>query len=138
MPPLRAHPADIPALAEDFLARIAERDGRRAKRLTPEALKPLMDYHWPGNVRELENTLEFAAVTSQDDWIRPSDLPHRLSAGPPAGNGTLAAAVDSTERDLLVAVLGESASSEEAARRLGISRATLWRKMKRLGVSFPK
>ena len=99
LPPLRAHPNDIPLLAEHFLAKLSERDSTRAKRLTPEALKALMDYSWPGNVRELENALEYAVVTSSDDWIRRPDLPPRISAAGRPGNGALATAIDSTEKD---------------------------------------
>ncbi len=138
LPPLQAHAEDIPLLAENFLARMATRGQRRPKQLTPKALKTLMDYHWPGNVRELENALEYAVVTSQDDWIQPRDLPPRLLAARESENGTLAAAVSTTEKDLLVAALQTASSSSEAARHLGISRATLWRKMKKFGVSLPK
>ena len=138
MPPLRLHTIDIPLLAEDFLRRLAVRASTPAKQITPQALKLLMDYSWPGNVRELENALEYAAVTTQDDWIRPENLPSHLDMESPKNGGALAAAVDSTEKELLQAALRDAPSSGEAARKLGISRATLWRKMKRLGVSLPK
>ncbi len=135
MPPLRAHVEDVPLIAESILAKLASRTRKRPKRLTPQALKALMDYVWPGNVRELENALEYAVVTGEDDWIRPRDLPPRMAAGERNGSGTLAAAVSTTEKDLLVNSLRGASSTEEAARRLGISRATLWRKMKKFGVS---
>ncbi len=138
LPPLRAHPEDIPAIAEGFLARKAASAKQRVKQLTPQALRVLMEYDWPGNVRELENALEYALVTSEDDFIRPQDLPPRLSAGREGGNGTLAAAVYAREKELVLGALRGSASSGEAARQLGISRATLWRKMKRLGISTLK
>ena len=138
MPPLRSHVEDIPLIAEAFLARLAAKNADRPKRLTPQALKALMDYDWPGNVRELENALEYAVVTSEDDWIVPAELPPHIGAAPAPTTGTLSKAVSSTERELLIAALRGASSTEEAARRLGISRATLWRKMKKLGVSSPR
>jgi PAS domain S-box-containing protein len=152
LPPLREHPEDIPLLAESILQRLAPRvmpqppksgegDGARGhavrpKQLTPKALRLLMDYPWPGNVRELENALEYAMVASLDDWIRCRDLPARFqSATLRAPAVTLAASVSSVEKQSLLEALQGAPSTEAAARRLGISRATLWRKMKRLGIS---
>jgi PAS domain S-box-containing protein len=138
LPPLREHPEDIPLLAENFLSQMAARTGKRAKQLTPQALKLLLDHPWPGNVRELENALEYAVVTSEDDFLRPEDLPSRLRQRPPSANGSLATALSLTEKDSLLAALRASSTVEEAAHRLGIGRATLWRKMKRYGVSSVK
>jgi transcriptional regulator of acetoin/glycerol metabolism len=101
-------------------------------------MKLLLDYFWPGHVRELENALEYAVVTSEDQWIRPSDLPPHLGAGCPACDGRLAAAVSSTERDALAAAVARSTTSDEAARMLGLSRATFWRKLKKHGISFSR
>jgi PAS domain S-box-containing protein len=154
LPPLRAHPEDIPLLAESILQRLAPRvmpqpartpestkgSGAavcRAKQLTPKALRLLMDYVWPGNVRELENALEYAMVASLDDWIRCRDLPARFQSAVQRNSAaTLAVSVSSVEKQALVDALHAAPNTEAAARRLGISRATLWRKMKRLGVSL--
>jgi PAS domain S-box-containing protein len=138
LPPLRDHPEDIPELAASFLNQMANRTRKPAKQLAPQAMKLLLDYFWPGNVRELENALEYAVVTSEDQWIRPSDLPPHLGAGCPACDGRLAAAVSSTERDALAAAVARSTTSDEAARMLGLSRATFWRKLKKHGISFSR
>lgn len=139
IPPLREHREDIPLLAEKILDELAARTGNRRKHLTPQALRRLMDYDWPGNVRELENALEYAVVTSSDDWIQPEDLPALRSPTGRAGReAALSAARSQAEREALVAALESSATLSEAAQRLGVSRATLWRKMKRLGVSTVK
>ncbi len=136
LPPLRDHPEDIPLLSEDILLRLAKNDPERSKQLTPPAVRMLLDYPWPGNVRELENALECAVISSLDDWIRCRDLPARLQqAGHHDGVKRLADTVNRSEKDALVNALQSSATSEDAAHKLGISRATLWRKMKRLGVS---
>ncbi len=137
LPALREHPEDIPLLAESFLTQMAGRTGNRAKQLTPQSLRVLMDYQWPGNVRELENALEYGAVTSEDDWIRSSHLPPRLRKTEPAEVDTLlASAVTSTERESLLAAIRHAPTTQEAARRLGISRATLWRKMRKCGITL--
>jgi len=74
VPPLRARPADIPALAEFLLARAARRLGKTGLVLTPEAQARLMNYSWPGNVRELENLMERVAILC-DGEVRAEDLP---------------------------------------------------------------
>lgn len=138
LPPLREHPEDIPLLVENFLRRWSDRTERPPKHLTPSAFKLLADYSWPGNVRELENALEYAAVTSADDWLRPEDLPPRLRAAARPAGGRLDAALAAAEREALLAAFESASTSQEAARRLGIGRATLWRKIKRYGISFPR
>ena len=93
-------------------------------------------YHWPGNVRELVNTLERAVVLSRSDVIRAEDLPDRLLEPPPAGPRPAEAglSLEDVERRHIVQVLGESATLDEAAARLGINVTTLWRKRKRYGI----
>ncbi|MCW5964007.1 MAG: sigma 54-interacting transcriptional regulator [Bryobacterales bacterium] len=136
LPPLRDHPEDIPLLCEDILLRLAKQDPERRKQLTPPAMRMLLENGWPGNVRELENALECAVISSLDGWIRCRDLPVRLQNHERlAGGGRLADTVERSEKAALLSALQNSHTSEDAARKLGISRATLWRKMKRLGVS---
>jgi two-component system, NtrC family, response regulator HydG len=72
MPPLRERVADVAALASHFLASVAQREGKPAKTLEPEALRLLQGYAWPGNVRELQNICERAAVLTNDDVIHAS------------------------------------------------------------------
>jgi DNA-binding NtrC family response regulator len=84
LPPLRARPDDIPALAE-FFARKYARPGSPPKRLSPAVLDRLSRYHWPGNIRELENAIERACVVHNGDAIEPAHLPaelNRATAGP--------------------------------------------------------
>lgn len=155
LPPLRDHAEDIPLLAESILDRLAPkvsangeppRNGVRTatarprpKQLTPKAMRVLMDYPWPGNVRELENALEYAMLTSLDDWIRSRDLPARLSTPTrTADSSRLSDSLSLIEKEAVESALQGTSSTEAAARKLGISRATLWRKMKRYGVSTVK
>jgi DNA-binding NtrC family response regulator len=133
LPPLREHAEDIPLLAAHILRGLAARSDPPAppKQISPQAIKALLDHSWPGNVRELENALEYAAITTADGWIRPQDLPPQIRSPLRPAQGRLAALVSGSERDALQSALHESASRDAAARRLGISRVTLWRKLKR-------
>jgi transcriptional regulator with PAS, ATPase and Fis domain len=74
LPPLRLRKEDIPPLAEYFLRRYGEENGKALRGLTPEALQVLQEHDWPGNVRELENDIERAVVLTQADWITAEHL----------------------------------------------------------------
>ena len=67
VPPLRERRDDIPLLVDNFMKKNAERLGRKAKNISPEAMGSLMNYHWPGNVRELENCIERAIILCEDN-----------------------------------------------------------------------
>jgi len=135
IPPLRARREDILPLARHFVGRFAKRLEIPGLRLDAATLDFLLDYPWPGNVRELENAIERAAVLSRDGLILPAHLPPRVVHGGAAGEGnplgrTLAAA----ERDHIRAVLKSLGGNRtRAARALGISASTLWRKLGRAG-----
>ncbi|MBX7187252.1 MAG: sigma-54 dependent transcriptional regulator [Vicinamibacteria bacterium] len=142
--PLRERRADIEPLATHLLARVAARQGR-ALRFSPEALRALLDYAWPGNVRELENALEYAVAVCKGQTMLLEDLPIELqpSEAPPANESPLAApapapapaAPGPDARELTRALEAHRWRRVEAARALGISRATLWRRMREAGLS---
>jgi two-component system, NtrC family, response regulator HydG len=141
IPPLRERREDVPLLAQHFLERYAKRTGTR-KTLTPPALENLVAHDWPGNVRELENMIEQAAALSASVELGVADVsfdaPARAPAGArPAGPAvTLAEAVESAERHAIEATLTRCAGDlGQVARELAVSPTTLWRKMKRLGLS---
>ncbi len=130
LPPLRERRGDIPRLVEHFLGRIAARLGRPCPRLDTAALGVLVNHEWPGNVRELANVLERAMVQADGDLIRPADLSAEVAqdAGDPPAD--LRAAVRLFERrHIEAAVAAAGADKREAARRLGISLASLYRKL---------
>jgi DNA-binding NtrC family response regulator len=139
--PLRDRREDIEPLATYLLARVAARQGR-ALRFSPDALRALLDYGWPGNVRELENALEYAVAVCKGQTILPEDLPTELpqaSGGPPAP--VVPAAETEGDRGhtpvdvrVLEALKAHRWRRVEAARALGISRATLWRRMREAGL----
>ena len=138
LPPLRERHNDIPLLAQHFLRRFAAEQGKDIQGLSSEAMRLLLDYPWPGNVRELENSIEHATVLSKDDRIEVSDLPPALrkaySFAPAGSHGTLL----ENERILLKEILEEcNWNKKQAARRLGISRNTLYVKLKKYEISSP-
>ncbi|MFO7973708.1 MAG: sigma 54-interacting transcriptional regulator [Candidatus Hydrogenedentota bacterium] len=153
LPPLRERKEDIDPLIKRFIARFNEETGKNIQGLTPDAIRMAMDYCWPGNVRELENAIEHAFVTCNGAFIGPFDLPIEIrrvelkqqlcdDASPFDGftiSGTYAEGASrrkrGNNREELIAVLDACDwNKAEAARRLGITRTSVWRRMKKLGV----
>jgi len=138
LPPLRERFSDVLQLAEHFLRLIS---ADTPKRLTPAAAKLLLAYHWPGNVRELRNAMERAAVLSHGQFIDAEHIGLQTGSGPAPRadidwNGTMADAVSCVEREMIMRALANAAGSRsDAARRLGISRQQLYRKLEEFGIS---
>jgi transcriptional regulator with GAF, ATPase, and Fis domain len=143
VPPLRERVEDISLIAQHLLAHIGGREGR-ALMLSPDTLAAMARYPWPGNVRELGNALEYAVATCTGQTIQlenlPTDLRHRVDGMEPPEPAPPASRTDSPEEDpvervRIVQVL-ESArwNRGHAAEALGMSRSTLWRRMKELGI----
>ncbi|HEX9848942.1 sigma 54-interacting transcriptional regulator, partial [Candidatus Deferrimicrobium sp.] len=138
-PPLRDRKEDIPVLVDFFLDRSRDHRGGLRRSFSPLAMRVLLEYSWPGNVRELENAVERARICSRGEVIEESALPAEIRRGGgtthrgarPAGQGPDEPKAE-TIREALSRCRG---NREEAALLLGISRVTLWRRMKRLGVS---
>lgn len=139
MPPLRERKEDIPLLAQAFLAEFAAENGKKIDRLSPEAMKILLEYDWPGNVRELKMAIEHGVVLCQGEEIRPRDLPERIRIPRPLLSAPVS--VESSEPDcfnlkeaekrlILHALRVCQGKKTSAAKKLGISRKTLQRKIK--------
>jgi len=136
--PLRERREDILPLARHFLARHAAESGRRLA-LAPDAEEALVAHQWPGNVRELENAIERAVVLAHGERITPEDLllEQRPGPGELARDGTLQESLDRAAAARIRAALEAAKGNRaEAARGLGVDRTTLYRLMKRLGLSF--
>jgi len=140
LPPLRERLSDIPLLVNHFLAQIREQEGRTVS-INAAALQVLHHCTWPGNVRELENVISRAAALCDDSTIEVDDLPEKLQTAAPLaatgpggefadlGSVSLKAFLRSRERDYIQHVLDKcNGSKEEAAKELGISLATFYRK----------
>ncbi len=139
LPPLRERREDIGILFGHFLEKYNKKMNVRA-RATEGVVEALMGYDFPGNVRELENMVEQAVALSGGGMIGVDDVLPTSGSSPvgPASGRTLADVVDGAERQAIESALRESdGSRERAADMLGISPTTLWRKMTRLGISYP-
>ncbi|HTY76697.1 MAG TPA: sigma-54 dependent transcriptional regulator [Candidatus Bathyarchaeia archaeon] len=137
LPPLRERREDIPLLAEHFLARFSQRQGR-VLRLSAGATERLLRYAWPGNVRELENAMERLAILARDETIEAGDLPPHIGAGLALGTAPGLAAEQTlaeAERAHIIQILERCGwNHSRAAEALGIGRTTLWRKLKDYGI----
>ncbi len=143
VPALRERKGDLPLLVEHFLRKAAA--GRGTPTITPRAWAALTDYAYPGNVRELEHALQHAAVLSRGGEIDLKHLPAEVASAPrpedagPGGFQTLNSAVREFEREYLLRALRVSGGKKmRAAQLLGISRKSLWEKLRAYGVSSPR
>lgn len=147
VPPLRERREDIPQLTLNLLKRLSGQQGR-VHRMSPQTMRALLDYAWPGNVRELANVVEYAVAVARRETILPEDLPeeirHATERGDPprairsrsplslaaasASFGKAAAEVDS----LRAALETHHWRRADTAKALGLSRSTLWRRMREL------
>ena len=136
LPPLRERREDIPLLVESFLQKFNAR-GQRIKEVSSRAMAQLISYEWPGNVRELENAIEHAYVTSTTERIERQFLPTpisqaeiiRLPETEDSVHGT------SERENILYSLEKHRWKKHAAAEDLGLSRTTLWRKMKQYGLA---
>lgn len=138
IPPLRSRREDIPRLAGHFLDLFAKKNNRDIKGFTPEAMDTMIRYAWEGNVRELKNCVERSVVLSRSDYIGLDDIrfltmgdgQSSRSIGLDIGNTSLS----SIEKEAILATLEAAGGNKsEAARRLGITRKTLLKKLKIYG-----
>jgi len=139
LPPLRERPEDVAALTEHFLEK-AQKRMQKPVRLGPGVLQFLMSYDYPGNVRELENLIEQGVALASGGIVRIEDIEVKKEL-PKAGMGaqTLADVVAGAERQAILSTIADSRTLAEAAKTLGLSTTTLWRKMRRHGVErFPE
>jgi two-component system nitrogen regulation response regulator GlnG len=162
IPPLRDRREDIPLLVNYFLKKLAREHGRTPKSIAASVIKTLEKYHWPGNVRELENAIRRAHVLAKSDAILLSDLPPEIAglgagaqqvpgvAGESAATDAAALArqlfqwakrdpklkvIPAVERELVIQALKETNDNQvHAAKLLGITRATLRKRIEKFGI----
>ncbi|MFC1534963.1 sigma 54-interacting transcriptional regulator, partial [Thermodesulfobacteriota bacterium] len=141
MPPIRERKEDIPLLAQHFLQVFSGKNQKKIKGFTPQAMDRLLKYEWPGNVRELMNTIERGVVLTRTDYLKEEDLPLIY------GNRSFEMEITSEESipmdmpleevektTILNTLEATDGNKSEAARRLGITRKTLHKKLKKYGV----
>jgi two-component system response regulator HydG len=140
IPPLREHREDVPFLAMHFLKAFTHKNNKQIKGFSPQAMDRLIKYDWPGNVRELMNAVERAVVLTQAEYLDVTDLPlsEEQSAKQniqPRDNIPDEWPLDEVEKATIIKTLDKAQGNKsEAARRLGITRRTLHKKLKRYGL----
>ncbi len=143
IPPLREMKEDIPFLLAELLKACATEHGTPEKRISDGAMRRILAYDWPGNVRELKNCVEYFCYTVEGDDVLECHLPPEIAAAAGAADPTPGAAREEprdfgdVERTFLVDTMRRcNGSAIEAARALGISRSTLYRKLKKRGIAL--
>ncbi|BEQ13218.1 sigma 54-interacting transcriptional regulator [Desulfoferula mesophila] len=144
LPPLRQRKDDIPMLVGHFIKQLNQRYAKQVRSVDPKVMRMFMNYDWPGNVRELERVMEHAYVFVKGPVILPAYLPalsefwHERGAAAAGGQAPAEAAEgprDDERRAILEALEQSGGRRQKAAELLGMSRTSLWRRMKELGLS---
>lgn len=141
MPPLRERVEDIPLLAESFFRKLRIKSGKKMEGISNLAMEVLMKYSWPGNVRELKSAFEYAFVTCQESLIQPHHLPPVILNDDKSIPDLKAEAPTKQEirkRQLIDALARAKGNQSVAAEILGVSRVTVWNRMKRLGITYKR
>ena len=143
LPDLASRKEDIPLLADHFLRRQCRMRNKEFIGISDEAMASLLRYNYPGNIRELENIIEYALIMCPGGLLLPEHLPEKLGGagldrkaprGSPSANSSLA----DVEREMIILALKRNNYQRlNTARELGISKTTLWRKMKRYSLFLP-
>ena len=133
VPPLRAREDDIPLLASHFLQKFSQEKGKEVTSISPEVMEILLAHSWPGNVRELENVIEHAIIIAKQEKILPKDLPQYLLQQPLPTKQLIS--LQDHEKNLIMKTLEETDwNKHQTAKKLKITRSTLYSKMKRYGL----
>jgi len=141
LPPLREHLEDIPLLINTFIARLRSKTKKEVTGLTHGAMELLMSHDWPGNVRELKSALEYAFVVAEAGLIDNQQLPPQIAnaKGREKSKPLLQIQDDQFEKTALVDALRKSNGNQsQAARILGVSRGTVWNRMRKYGIDLKK
>jgi len=137
IPPLRERKEDISVLARHFVEKYSKENNKKLSGISDEAMEILYGYPWPGNIRELRNVIERAVVLASADRIEPSDLPERIRTQQGAKTShSLKDRIEYFESKIVKETLeAHSWNKDEAARALDVDLATLYRKIKKLGIA---
>ena len=143
LPPLRARLDDIPLLVETFIHRMRLKTEKNIAGIAKEVLDVFMQYSWPGNIRELINVIEYTFVLCPEGDISVAHLPAQLLEQQPVhvqqASRTNRKLTKGNERqELIQALQAAGGNKSEAARRMGISRVTLWKRIKKFGIQVDK
>ena len=134
LPPLRQRKTDIPLFVNRFIEELGKSSGKLIEIISEDALKILVNYSWPGNIRQLKNVLERMILLTSSRILDIKDIPQEITAveGVASNAGTT---IKNAEKDLIIKELENTGGNKtETAKRLGISRKTLYRKMEEFGL----
>ena len=138
-PTLLERTEDIPLIIQNFIEQNSAKGTKTISGVTPEALEAILTYSWPGNVRELRNAIEYAFVLCPGGWIGLEHLPSKITSAnrTPQLNPRTDSASWQKERQKLIDTLRQVGGNQsQAARLLGVSRVTIWKRMKKYGISL--
>ncbi len=138
-PSLAERLEDIPVIVQKFIELNAAKGGKEISGLAPEAMEALLNYSWPGNVRELRNAIEYASVLCPGGWIGKDHLPPKIIVGNKLApsNTRSSAAYWQEERERLIHTLRRFRGNQsETARALGLSRVTIWKRIKKYEIDL--
>ncbi len=135
VPPLRERKEDLPLLVEHFIRRNRLKTGKEIRGVSKEVMEFFYDYPWPGNVRELRSVIEYAFVVCEGEVIQKEHLIPSMRPQLFYGEKKLTREVEKGEREKVLEALKTTGGNRtEAARLLGVSRVTLWKRMKKYGL----
>ncbi len=138
-PSLARRLEDIPVIVQNFIEQNASRGAKDIVGLTPEAMAVLLNYSWPGNVRELRNAIDYAAVLCPGGWIGTEHLPPKITMGnkkPPANNRPSPGSWHQERQKLIATLRRFGGNQSETARVLGVSRITIWKRVKKYEIDL--
>jgi two-component system response regulator HydG len=143
LPPLRARLDDIPLLVDTFVRRMRLKTEKNITGIAKEVLDVFMQYRWPGNIRELINVIEYAFVLCPEGDISIAHLPAQMLGQQPshvqlASKTSRKLSTGDMRQGLIQALQAAGGNKSEAARRLGISRVTLWKRIKKFDIQVDK
>jgi transcriptional regulator with PAS, ATPase and Fis domain len=142
-PALTERKEDIPLIVQNFIQRNCVKNEKNILGISPKAMEALLSYTWPGNVRELRNAVEYACVLCAGGWIEPEHLPLKIreqgkGASPLPRENQLSSQALSDREKLLILLRKTRGNQSKLARSLGISRVTLWKRIKKYGIRIPE
>ncbi|MEW5910051.1 MAG: sigma-54 dependent transcriptional regulator, partial [Thermodesulfobacteriota bacterium] len=136
LPALRTRREDIPVIVQNFIRQNNQKTGKRVSGIASEAMERLIDYPWPGNVRELRNAIEYAFVLCSGGEIGRHHLPIKIlsDSEEARSSGEKPESIDRGKEELAALLKEVRGNRSEAARRLNVSRVTVWKRMKKYGI----
>ena len=140
-PPLSGRSEDIPLMVQNFIEENSSKSNKTISGLTPEALEALLIYPWPGNVRELRNAIEYAFVLCPGGWIGLEHLPPKITSAnrhSSVNHKSNTTSWQQEREELLDTLRKVGGNQSEAARLLGVSRVTIWKRIKKYGIDLAR